>query len=242
MKKALSISILVLLSWYTFAQTKGDTLYVATHSGLNLRTEPGTKSTKITAIPKEGMVVILADLDSSQAFTVTEFPGFKIKGFWVEVDYKGQAGYVFSGYLSGFKPNLFTHGESETSIAPDYEYLLRHFAPTGPLKNVKHYSYCDTCICGWERSFGNGMEYTTWSACEDDKGQTSTIVFEDYSLQQVYLFFLNVYDPVRGGNDTTFWNSKTKRIESRPKEQVPGCYYEIFKEEEKVVLKYFCGC
>ncbi len=82
MKKAFSITILLLLAWCAMAQSKGDTLYVASHSGLNLRSEPGTKAAKIMAIPKEGMVIILADVDSSQAFAVTEFPGFQIKGFW----------------------------------------------------------------------------------------------------------------------------------------------------------------
>lgn len=159
MQRAVITISFLMLALGMLAQSKGDTLYVAAHSGLNLRTEPGTKATKLAAIPREGQVIVLADVDSSLAHSVTEFPGFSIKGFWVEVDYKGQVGYVFSGYLSGFVPaKLITYPNDEAYYEDFIDYLLHNYA--GDLIPIDYGNVPDTCISEWSTKFTHGISYT----------------------------------------------------------------------------------
>lgn len=185
MKKAFSIAMFLLIYWCIFAQTKSDTLYVAAHSGLNLRTEPGAKATKITAIPKESMVVVLSNIDSSQAYAVTEFPGFQIKGFWVEVDYKGQTGYVFSGYLIKYPPAK-RHYENDTYYLEGITYYLIRLNGT---KNFEDGYGPDTCISNWSSTISKEIVYKRTHGCGEGGGY-NFLEFENHTLQEVYLLFL----------------------------------------------------
>ncbi|CAN5221896.1 hypothetical protein BH09BAC1_BH09BAC1_02950 [soil metagenome] len=230
-----------MVTFYGFSQSKGDTLYVAAHSGLNLRTEPGTKAAKLVAIPKGGQVVILADLDSSLAHSVTEFAGFDIKGFWVQVDYKGQVGYVFSGYLSGFKPfknNKDWRGLIYNEAA--YEYLWHNFANP---KSINYYAIPDTCISGWTTHFGHGISYELFGACMEG-GAGIIIEFSNHSLQEVYLFYLTMLSfPIK-----PIWDKETKQIlafDTGSPEQDDGgagCQDYIYQKGKTVILRRECSC
>jgi hypothetical protein len=202
--------LLLLLAYYANAQTKGDTLYVAAHSGLSFRTEPGTKATKLAAIPKGSQLVVLADADSNLAHSVTEFPGFNIKGFWVEVDYNGQVGYVFSGYLSGFKPFEKNYDKELKKFYMEgaFYYLWRNYRLKNSINFYDQNYTMDTCYTDWSTPFAKRIVYRVENDCRAFMGP-NFIEFENYTLQEVYLFYLQsrqypckpVWDKERNGID-----------------------------------------
>lgn len=232
MKKAVYITLMLLLGIATFAQTKGDTLYVATHSGLNLRTGPGTKATKLTAIPKEGMVVILSDVDSSQAYAVTEFPGFQIKGFWVEVDYKGQVGYVFSGYLTRYPPSKRHYMDDTYYLEWVPEYLIR-------FTNSKTFESPDTCTSNWSSPISKNIAYYRKHGCGEGGG-FDILEFENHTLQEVYLLFLMT----RKWPCKPVWDKEKKGIYLYEEDMHDVIWSEdwIYREGNKIIWSSTGGC
>lgn len=106
-KKVLSISLLFSFvhSVYAIKSYKvSDTLYVWAKNGLFLRSEPSTTSEKLTKLEYGSELIVVEQVLKKVAFSVEEFKGFRIKGFWVQVSVNNQIGYVFDGYLSKLKP------------------------------------------------------------------------------------------------------------------------------------------
>lgn len=91
-------------SSYNFSKTTqlGERLIVVCRSGLSLREGPGA-NTKRLAVVRPGQEVVL--VEDSLLQVPYEYDG--LKGYWAYVDYKGQKGYIFSGYL-GKLPNPWT--------------------------------------------------------------------------------------------------------------------------------------
>lgn len=94
------LSLIILLAFFNSSIAIADmcTLTVVSQSGLTLRKEPNLKSEKI-AIAKFGEIVFTyGDCDFSHLNSkLVEIDG--IKGYWLEVWYNEQQGYMFSGYL-----------------------------------------------------------------------------------------------------------------------------------------------
>ncbi len=80
------------LPFYSIAQ---DYFTVTAPSGLNLRAEPGVKGKKIIAIPFGAVVEMEESVYEPGTIDTIES---KV-GSWLEVKYRGQKGYVFSGFL-----------------------------------------------------------------------------------------------------------------------------------------------
>ena len=73
--------------------------YVASDSGLNLRSDPDKSSRLITVIPF-GEKVIIEKSDGDEIFLETRY------GRWVNVKYGNKTGWLFDGFLCDFKPDL----------------------------------------------------------------------------------------------------------------------------------------
>lgn len=80
------------LPFYSVAQNY---FTVTALSGLNLRSEPGVKGKKIAAIPFGAIVETVESYSPDVADTIEGKAGS-----WLEVKYRGQKGYVFSGFLA----------------------------------------------------------------------------------------------------------------------------------------------
>ncbi|MCL1833053.1 MAG: SH3 domain-containing protein [Leptospirales bacterium] len=106
-KKILKSSLLVCLISFLFLSTgiingaetdQSKEKYVATKSGLNLRSGPNKSSKVITLIPFGAKVTIVKS-DGNEIFLDGRY------GKWVNVKYGNNTGSVFSGFLCDFKPD-----------------------------------------------------------------------------------------------------------------------------------------
>ncbi len=77
-----------------------DKLTVWAKTGLTMRQTADSKGEKITAVPFGAVVTVLKETLKTKPYSVTEFKGYELKGFWVKVQYGKMTGYVFDGYLS----------------------------------------------------------------------------------------------------------------------------------------------
>ncbi|WP_124980482.1 SH3 domain-containing protein [Nonlabens xiamenensis] len=108
MKNIILTIIFLLFTISIFGQ---DRMYVTAESGLVVRDKPSLKSNKIVHIPKNTMTYVeektginLAILDE----------GKEIKGEWIKVygfDNKNTKGYVFGGFLTTEKPEIWFSGK-----------------------------------------------------------------------------------------------------------------------------------
>lgn len=85
----------------------GENLHIWAISGLNLRTEPNAKSTKVANIPFGARVKVVDSQPHTHPFSYTmvkskthdKLVEWIVDGYWVKVEYQDQTGYVFDGYL-----------------------------------------------------------------------------------------------------------------------------------------------
>ena len=94
--KYFSITFLLLLSLSCFGQKPAGKYYAFAKSGLNMRSSASVSSEKVAKIPYGAVVVIKqkagsADLDVDN-----------LKGGMAKVEYNGQTGYAFDGFLVPF--------------------------------------------------------------------------------------------------------------------------------------------
>lgn len=249
MKRFLFIVFFWTIISAAFAQQKGDTLYVAAPSGLSLRNAPGTEAIKTTVIPPEAAVIVVADVDSNLAYAVTEFPGFTINGYWLQVSYQGQTGYAFSGYLSSFKP-FEGHYTEEGQIFPSVEsklsYLWKYFELPTSIHDPQTFA-TDTCYNSWQSPFDQGITYRIQHACGEGGGST-VLEFENHSLQEVYLFFLLYQIQINEATDETMgtlrWDINRKGIERYYEAESGAPWSEdfIYPEGNKIIWINSGGC
>lgn len=174
-----------------------DDLYVWAISGLNLRTQPDAKSSKIINIPYgEKVRVIDAQINTRQfSYTMSKSSSvaWQIDGYWVQVRFGDEEGYVFDGYLGKF-PTI-------TKSAETIPYLtLKTFQAYGKenwggLKNEKKESTLDFddnardpdkgLSSSYLLTFKNGSSYEDVN--ESFSGYVS-IFIKDISLEEGYLF------------------------------------------------------
>ncbi|MFS4492907.1 SH3 domain-containing protein [Maribacter sp. 2308TA10-17] len=91
--------------------SEADSLYVLTPSGLSLRKEDNLSSEKLATMPL-GSPVILLDAPAATDMAIEN-----IEGAMLEVQYEGQRGFAFSGYLSPIR--LLKEGESVEDYIAD---------------------------------------------------------------------------------------------------------------------------
>ncbi len=98
-----SFFLLILISSTLFAAEdfrqfrKGQTVYVHSESGMNLRIRPSRKSAKLSHITYATRLTIASDSNHQHKINYDN-----ISGHWVQVKYEHIRGYVFSGLISRF--------------------------------------------------------------------------------------------------------------------------------------------
>ncbi len=77
----------------------GDTLYVFASNGLNMREEPNTMSRKMQTLEFGESVIVLNDEEKYYEID-------NRLGTWVQVEANGKIGFLYSGFLSDFRPPI----------------------------------------------------------------------------------------------------------------------------------------
>jgi hypothetical protein len=139
LKFIITIFLAIILSEFSFATNyqKGDILYVVAFSGLSLRSEPNTTSSKNGKLSCKEEVIILNTFDFKENQDTIE--GFT--GNWVYVSGKDLKGYVFDAFISSLPfindfevlKGLGDNHEGIFEILPDLleEYALKAIGKTG---------------------------------------------------------------------------------------------------------------
>ena len=108
MKNIITIIIFLLFAIYSFGQ---DRMYVIAESGLTVRDKPTLESNKIFHLPNNSMVLI--SKKTGVNLTIID-DGKEINGEWIKIysfDNSERYGYVFDGYLSNEKPEIWYSGK-----------------------------------------------------------------------------------------------------------------------------------
>lgn len=92
MKRKLLLLFLIIPLFSPIKPQEYITGKVIAKSGLTLRERPGTQYKKITIMPYDSEVFVIDQTGPQDEIE-------DIKGFWVKVDYQGNQGWVFSGFL-----------------------------------------------------------------------------------------------------------------------------------------------
>lgn len=130
-----------------YAETK-ENYYVLIKSGLSLRKKPSINSKKIGTLKYNSQIKIIKETEKISTFE-------EIEDNWVEINYKGKKGYIFSGYLSRVKgPNYNIRslkkyadstfkrvGKSKfgSKCSDDYCYDHRIYKYSGNIVYIKYY-------------------------------------------------------------------------------------------------------
>jgi hypothetical protein len=181
----LTLAFLPILGKSIGAYKTGDELYVWAVSGLNLREKPAQEAAKLSNIPYGSKVKVIGTSLKQIAFQVNEFTGFTIKGFWVEIQFGNQRGFVFDGFLSKISP------PTKEEKYMEFEYFKRVFTqkststtpPKGTMTIPNTYEY---------HLYTNGLSGDSY---QFEGGVTSgiTIPVTLMSLEEVYLLAKLLY-------------------------------------------------
>jgi len=206
MKKLIIISIIIsisLTSSQLFSQ-KTDSLYVWAYPGLNIRQTEDPNSEIVSYIPFGEKT--LPDWTSSNRnieLRIKESsyignkwrPEFFLNGKMVKIEYNGQVGFVFSGYLSSF-PTFST----EVSF---HDFLIERYDTIKTFK-FEHTYHSDQTI------FKNGIisfSYNECSGCAE-----TTYIIPNLSLQEGLLIAYHIFRlDVSSNNEWQQWYVKTNK-------------------------------
>ena len=121
---------------------------------------------------------------------------------------------------------------------PIYLYLLRNYKPTSDQMDAKNYEFPDYSICSFTQNFENEIVYKT-EHCQEGKGISCTLILPKMSRENLERWIEGIYqsDSMAIPHD---WNED--RSEFRPLDSGAGCYYEIIEEENRTIVKSYCGC
>lgn len=163
----------------------GDKLNVHAASGLILRQIASPEGEKVATLAYGEVVTVMADDQPKTAHMVEEFPGYKIRGFWVKVKSQaGQEGYVFDGYLSAYHiPGTgLTDAQKETGGSVAEQYLLGK----SPRKGVKiNMPKVGGQYDNYRQKYKNGAEV---NFAGGEGGSSQSILFEKgISIEEGYL-------------------------------------------------------
>lgn len=216
-KKVLSILLLFSFVHSTYAikhYKVSDTLYVWAKNGLFLRSEPSATSEKLTKLEYGAELIIVEQVLKKVAFSVEEFKGYKIKGYWVEVSVNNQIGYVFDGYLSKLKPlrkdNRISQGWEDIETYANREFkVLKSWS-----KNLVN--TMDTKIDSFSVRYKNGNRYT---AEIGSYASGTTVYFKHLSFEEAYLFAYAYFN----------WTKETFKIISIQDKKIT-CDFELIDQ------------
>jgi hypothetical protein len=169
----------------------GATLYNHASSGLILRKTASPEGARITAIAYGEAVTVIKNDQAKKAHQVTEFPGYKIKGFWVKVKNKdGQEGFVFDGYLSAYPVmgELADDQQGEESSCIAEIFLLGKTAKKGARINL---AKTETQYENYRQLFQNGAVVVFTGG---EGGSAQAITFEKgITMEEAYLIGKGVW-------------------------------------------------
>jgi hypothetical protein len=234
----------------------GDSLTVFINSGLKLREKPSAKSLAIATIPIGKKVFIKKQLLREYKHQDSLASIRLIKGYWVKVDYNGQAGYVFDGYLSSlpypviFKQEFYRKNNYSTESA----YLFTHFKKVSNAFNTtlipKEYGnnyfpnntsspynkYKDFSL-----KFSDSITYTRNVHLEI--GETNKMEFKHHSLDEVLLLAKAIVDTYDDEYTTNkFVYNKQSKMYMMGAVYDAGCSVSIYEKGGVVYWIQYCGC
>jgi hypothetical protein len=152
-----------------------DTLYVLTVSGLRLRNAPKLEAGARTVLPY-GAKVVVQEL-TTEHDSVAETPQYSIKGSWVKVASEVGSGYVFDGYLSGFRPPAMATDDAPGETIEAY-LANQYAAKSARLPASKRPGEFNQVL-------DHGIKFSKRIA--DDSSAYGRIMIQDISLEELYL-------------------------------------------------------
>lgn len=183
---------LLLLPSFAFSigtYAAGDKLTVHAASGLILRETAAPTGTKVMTVDYGSLLTVQAEGLKKTPHSVTIFPGFTIKGFWVKVKTaNGKTGFVFDGYLSKYKtPSSLPNGDDPNADDADAgtiqeRYLQMHSPRKGAKVNLPK---GETRYDRYKVTYTNGAEV---EADMGEGGSSYTIKFnKEMTIEEAYL-------------------------------------------------------
>ena len=187
MNKSLSLA-LALLFFQSFAfgigvYNPGDELFVHAGSGLLLRKTPDAKGERIMTLNHGDAVKVLKADFKKKPYSVEEFKGFTIKGFWVKVSTAdGKEGYVFDGFLSKLRVPVTIIDDSNSGNSIAEFYLLAQSGKKGKRIDLPK---SETRYERYRQLFKNGSEAEIDGG---EGGSAQKITFQKgITLEEAYL-------------------------------------------------------
>jgi len=173
MKKLLVILITV-VSFHGMAQVNPKYLNVMAVNGLNMRSEPDSKSRVVTKVAYGKRVEILEK-------TKVELLLGWTSDNWYRVRYRGREGFIYGGYLGSLKPPANLEVQNLADMIP--QYCTQAFSVAGaPTKTVELTEKGDTLTHTLVR-FANGAEMEL----EQQKGRRSSLLILPATVQETYV-------------------------------------------------------
>ncbi|MFK7948522.1 MAG: SH3 domain-containing protein [Saprospiraceae bacterium] len=223
-----------------------ENFYVMATSGLKLREKPNGE--KIMTIPYRAEVERLGT-KTFGALEVNELKGFKIKGEWVKVHYKGKDGYVFNGFLTKYKmpKQIEDYDYEKYSSKFDY-YLTTSYDKDGDKYDVEKRDDCEDdnpmyCYNSYTQDYQNGdIKYKNGSM---ESGSQEHLTFRNMTLAEAY-FVIKAMDlngarnPKYDVKESINYN-KTKNTISFEIYDV-GCSTDIKENGKDAIITVSCGC
>lgn len=207
------------------------TRYIWAESGLSLRNQPSAKANKITVIPYGETVEFIKD--TYDIFTIQETKEFKFEDTWIEIRYKNQTGYAFSGYISNVKPP-----KKDEEIT---KYLSRVFKPLDK-KIIRKYKDCDegenkdSCISQYVMSYSEGVSYAYW---QGEGGGTETLSIPNINFLQAFIL-AKKYCPIYNQFPLKYHEGRLRMIVVE-RDDV-GCDFTIVENGDFIIINWSGGC
>ncbi|MFK7773251.1 MAG: SH3 domain-containing protein [Saprospiraceae bacterium] len=174
-----------------------DDLYIWAISGLNLRSQPDAKSSKIVNIPYGEKVTVIDNQINAHKFSYTmsrsNSASWEIDGFWVQVKYGNEEGYVFDGYLGKF-PTITKSAETIPYLTLE---TLKLYGKEnwGGLKNEKKETMLDFDDNARDSDKGHSSSYlltfkngSSYETVDESFSGYLNLKIKDISLEEGYLF------------------------------------------------------
>ncbi|MEI6411228.1 MAG: SH3 domain-containing protein [Bacteroidota bacterium] len=211
---ALAVLFLPAFSYGIGTYNVGDKLNVLAPKGLILRETAAATGKKILTIDPGAVVTVLKDDFKKTPYSVLEFTGFTIKGYWVKVRTgAGKEGFVFDGYLSSYQipgnvPNGDDPNDPDGTASLQERYLLLHTKKKGKRidlsKEGNRYEH-------YRQLFANGAEVEINTG---EGGSQYTIKFnKGVTIEEAYLIGQAMWmENAEGGYKSTFTKGKIEML------------------------------
>lgn len=189
----------LLASTTLFAQTgrTSSDKYVWAASGLVLRAEGSPQGEKLAVIPYGAKVQLTGEWGEELSLEVIpkrviekeEMPGWYMSGHYIGVNYEGQDGYAFSGYINGYDPVAFTID----TISGLSKFKVSHLDTLHFLQRPPGSGFGEISLL-----YSNGITISNYQDGYHESG--ATIVIPNATLATGYLlanklFSLDYYNP-----------------------------------------------